>query len=715
MLFEGQSITCKMLDDGIAEFCFDLQQQSVNKFDQPTFKEFRQLVEILQNTSELKGVLVSSAKKVFIVGADITEFISTFKQPEEQIQVFLKEANAIFNDFEDLNVPTVAAINGVALGGGLEMCLCCDFRIASENAVVGVPETKLGLIPGFGGTTRLPRLIGVDNAVEWISTGKHYKPDAAMKAGVIDAVLTDELVRDAAIDTLKQAIAGDLDWQARRKQRTSALTLSKLEAMMSFSTCKAMVGAKAGRNYPAPMVAIDVMEKSAVLNRDDALMVEGIAFSKLAKTSAATSLIGLFLNDQELKRRAKIATKSTEKTVNNAAVLGAGIMGGGIAYQSSVKGIPIVMKDIRQEALDLGMSTASKILNKGVSLGKVTTQKMAEVLTRIKPTLNNDDLKGADLIVEAVIENPAIKDAVLQETEALIGENTILASNTSTISIDLLAKNLKRPENFCGMHFFNPVHKMPLVEVIRGSKTSDETVATTVAYASAMGKSPIVVNDCPGFLVNRVLFPYFKAFSMLIRDGADFLQVDKIMQQFGWPMGPAYLMDVVGIDTGVHASAVMAEGFPDRMKQLDNDIIGQLFEAGKYGQKTGSGFYSYSKDKKGRPVKVPADEINDLIASVAQPAKTFEREDIVNRMMIPMLIETIRCYEEKIVASVAEIDMGLIYGIGFPPFRGGALRYADAIGLKQLCELADHFSDLGKAYEPTEGMRTMAEQGKTFY
>ncbi|MCP4413491.1 MAG: fatty acid oxidation complex subunit alpha FadB, partial [Gammaproteobacteria bacterium] len=199
------------------------------------------------------------------------------------------------------------------------------------------------------------------------------------------------------------------------------------------------------------------------------------------------------------------------------------------------------------------------------------------------------------------------------------------------------------------------------------------------------------------------------------RDGADFLQVDKVMQQFGWPMAPAYLMDVVGIDTGVHASAVMAEGFPDRMKQLDNDILGLLFEAGKYGQKTGSGFYSYSKDKKGRPVKVPADEISDLIASIAQPAKAFEREEIINRMMLPMLIETIRCYEEKVVASVAEIDMGLIYGIGFPPFRGGALRYADTIGLKQLCELADHYTDLGKAYEPTEGMRSMAEQGKTFY
>lgn len=715
MLFEGQSISCKMLEGGIAEFCFNSQQLAINKFDQPTFEEFRKVVDILKSTSDLKGVLVTSQKSGFIVGADITEFTDMFKHSEEEIQAFLKEANDIFCDFEDLPVPTVVAINGVALGGGLEMCLCCDFRVSSDKGLVGVPETKLGLIPGFGGTTRLPRLIGSDNAVEWISTGKHYKAEAAQKVGVIDAIVTDDLLRDAALDTLEQAIAGKLNWQSRREQRKAPLKLNRNEAMMSFSTCKAMVGAKAGRNYPAPMAAIDVIEKSARLERDEALTIEAAAFAKLAKTSASQSLIGIFLNDQELKKRAKIASKTADKEIHKAAVLGAGIMGGGIAYQSAVKGFPIAMKDISQDSLDLGIATASKILNKGVSLGKVTVQKMTETLTRIKPTLNYNDIEGSDIIVEAVVENPAIKDAVLQETEALIDEDTILTSNTSTISIDLLAKNLKRPEKFCGMHFFNPVHKMKLVEVIRGSKTSEATVASTVAFASALGKSPIVVNDCPGFLVNRILFPYFKGFSLLIRDGADFQQIDKVMEQFGWPMGPAYLIDVVGIDTGHHADAVLAEGYPDRMGKIENDIISVLYENGRYGQKNGHGFYSYSKDKKGRPVKNIDDKIAGLISTVAAPAKEFSREEIINRMMIPMLIETIRCYEEKIVDSVAEIDMGLIYGIGFPPFRGGALRYADSIGLKQLCALADQYKDLGKSYEPTEKMRSMAESGETFY
>jgi len=265
------------------------------------------------------------------------------------------------------------------------------------------------------------------------------------------------------------------------------------------------------------------------------------------------------------------------------------------------------------------------------------------------------------------------------------------------------------------MHFFNPVHKMKLVEVIRGDKTSDQTVASTVAYASALGKTPVVVNDCPGFLVNRILFPYFKGFSLLIRDGANFQLIDKIMEQFGWPMGPAYLLDVVGIDTGHHAEAVLAEGYPDRMGKIDNDVVNVLFEAGRYGQKNGKGFYSYSKDKKGRPVKALDDKIEGLVNIVASTPKEFSREDIINRMMIPMVIEAIRCLEDNIVATVAEIDMGLIYGIGFPPFRGGALRYADDIGMKTLCEVADQYSHLGNCYSPTESMRKMAEHGKTFY
>ncbi|NNJ72547.1 MAG: fatty acid oxidation complex subunit alpha FadB, partial [Enterobacterales bacterium] len=469
-----------------------------------------------------------------------------------------------------------------------------------------------------------------------------------------------------------------------------------------------------GKHYPAPMKAIDVMEQAAPFERDKALEIEGVAFAKLAKTTVATALIGLFLNDQHLKKLAKQAGKATSEPVAHAAVLGAGIMGGGIAYQSAVRGVPIVMKDIQQDALDLGISTATKILNKGISLGKVTTDKMAKTLGDIKPSLNLDDVKNADIVVEAVVENPAIKDAVLQETEAVLQDDAILASNTSTISIDTLATNLKRPENFCGMHFFNPVHKMKLVEVIRGAKTSEATIAKTVAYAGAMGKSPIVVNDCPGFLVNRILFPYFRGFSLLMRDGADFVTTDKVMQGFGWPMGPAYLLDVVGLDTSHHAAAVLAEGYPDRMSALDNDVVSALYEAGHMGQKSGSGFYAYGKDKKGKPTKTPADAAYTTIKSLAEP-KDFEAQTIIERMMLPMLIESIRCFEDGIVASAAELDMGLIYGIGFPPFLGGALRYADQIGMKNLCLMAEKYKALGASYEPTPGMLAMAENNERFY
>jgi len=373
------------------------------------------------------------------------------------------------------------------------------------------------------------------------------------------------------------------------------------------------------------------------------------------------------------------------------------------------------MKDIRTEALDLGMREASKILLKGIEIGKGTPEKMAQTIASITPTLDYAAIKHADIVVEAVVENPKIKDAVLVETEALLRDDAILASNTSTISIDLLAKNLKRPDKFCGMHFFNPVHKMPLVEVIRGSKTSDETVATVVAWASAMGKSPIVVNDCPGFLVNRVLFPYFHGFSLLLKDGADFTAVDKLMEKFGWPMGPAYLLDVVGIDTAVHAAHVMADGFPDRMKKEFKDSIEVLFEAKRLGQKNGKGFYVYSEDKKGKPKKDVDPATYELIKGVVADKREFDKQEIIDRMMIPMIIETVRCLEEKIVGTAAEADMGLVYGIGFPPFRGGALKYLDSIGLANFVARCDQFKALGKLYEPTANMREMAAKGAKYY
>ncbi|MBY8966739.1 fatty acid oxidation complex subunit alpha FadB [Algiphilus sp. NNCM1] len=714
-MYEGKSLRVTRLDGDIAELCFDRKDESVNKFDQQTVGELGEVAALLGKESGLKGLVVTSAKDGFIVGADITEFGANFSKSEEEIVDWALQANQIFNAIEDLPFPSVTAINGIALGGGFEMCMATDYRVMADNAQVGLPEVKLGIYPGFGGTVRLPRLIGADNAIEWIAGGSPNKAQDALKVRAVDAVVPSEKLMEAALRLIKDAAAGEYDWKARRAQKTGPLKLQGVESMMVFETAKAFIAGKAGKNYPAPLAAVSSIQKAATKGRDEALKIEAQGFAKIAKGTVADALISLFLNDQLIKKKAKKAQKAG-RPVKQGAVLGAGIMGGGIAYQSAVKGTPIIMKDINDAALELGMNEANKLLSKQVERGKMNQEKAGKVLGSIRPTLNYGDFGGVDAVVEAVVENPKIKKSVLSEVESLVREDTVIASNTSSISIDDLATAMKRPQNFLGMHFFNPVHKMPLVEVIRGEKTSDEAVSTIVAYATAMGKSAIVVNNCPGFLVNRILFPYFGGFLALVRDGADFTQVDKVMETFGWPMGPAYLQDVVGMDTSHHVGDVLAEGYPDRMGKEFRSALDVMYENERYGQKNGKGFYRYEKDPKGRPKKTPDEAAYKLIADV-QPngQKDFEEEEIIDRMMLPMIIETARCLEENIVGTAQEADMGLILGIGFPPFRGGALKYADTVGLKAVVEKADRYSALGKLYEPTATMREMAANGQTYY
>ncbi|UTW49617.1 fatty acid oxidation complex subunit alpha FadB [Bacterioplanoides sp. SCSIO 12839] len=714
MIYEGKAITVNMIEGGIAELKFDLQGDSVNKFNRVTLEDLKAAIEAIQGNGDVKGVLVSSGKDVFIVGADITEFGDAFKNSEEEIAEWALKANDIFNAFEDLPVPTLVAINGIALGGGFEMCLSADMRVMSDKAKVGLPEVKLGLMPGFGGTVRLPRVIGADNAIEWICMGAENKAEKALKDGAVDAVVAADKLQEQAVAMLQLAIAGDINWEARREEKKSKLHLNSMEQMMVFETAKGFVAGQTKGQYPAPIMAIKTMQKAANAGREKALDAESKGFAKLAKTTESQALIGLFLNDQLLKKKAKDYDK-TAKPTNKAAVLGAGIMGGGIAYQSAVKGTPIMMKDIAEAGIELGLSEANKLLSKRVERKKMKPLAMGETLNRIRPTLSYAEFGDVDTVVEAVVENPKVKKMVLAELEDNVREDTIVTSNTSTISIDLLAEDLKRPENFLGMHFFNPVHMMPLVEVIRGKKTSEEAVATTVAYAKKMGKTPIVVNDCPGFLVNRVLFPYFAGFAGLVRDGADFQAVDKVMEKFGFPMGPAYLLDVVGIDTGVHANEVMAEGFPDRMKADFKTSMEVMFENERYGQKNGKGFYIYETDKKGKPKKVVDETTYELIKPVVSEAKEYDAEEIIARCMIPMCIEVARCIEEGIVDTPNEADMGLIFGIGFPPFRGGACRYMDTVGMAEFVALCDKYADLGNLYKPTDRMREMAANGESYF
>ncbi len=714
MLFDGQAIHLRVIGEGVYDLVIDHKDAPVNTIDQATLEEIRQAITCLEQLDTLNGLLISSAKDSFIVGADITEFLAVFALPEETIVSALMKMHPVFNALESLPCPTVAAINGLCLGGGFELCLAADYRVLGEQAKVGLPETKLGLYPGWGGTVRLPRLIGIDNALEWIASGAEKKASDALQEGAVDAVVATSQVRDAALALLQACMAGEFDYQARRKEKTSPIKLTQMEQMMAFETAKGLIAAKAGPHYPAPLAALKTIQAHAALDRDQAQVVEAKGFAKVAKSDACTALVSLFMKDHHIKKVARTYARKA-LPVRQAAVLGAGIMGGGIAYQSASRGVPILMKDIRPEALKLGLDEAGKLLQKRVKAGKTSVAQMSDVLNGITPTLSYGDFAAVDLAVEAVVEHPKIKKSVLAEVEAYLTEEAVLTSNTSTISINELASVLQRPENFCGMHFFNPVYKMPLVEVIRGKKTSDKTIAQTVAYALAMGKTPIVVNDCPGFLVNRILFPYFCGFVGLIADGCDFVRIDRVMEAYGWPMGPAYLLDVVGIDTAHHADRVMSVGYPDRMAHSDENVIDRMFSLNRLGQKNGLGFYRHEVDAKGRPQKQVDKDLPSLLADIISDGSEITDEMIIERMMIPLCIETVRCLEEGIVSHPAEADMALILGIGYPPFRGGPLHYLDQIGLQGFCDLASGYAALGPLYQPTDTMKAMAEQGKHYF
>jgi len=714
MLYQGDTLTLDWLEDGIAELAFDAPG-SVNKLDTQTVASLGEAIAVLEQLPRLQAVLLSSRKPAFIVGADITEFLSLFAAPEAQLTQWLHYANGIFNRLEDLPVPTLSAIQGYALGGGCECILATDFRIAAPDARIGLPETKLGIMPGFGGSVRLPRLLGADSALEIIAAGKDVDAQKALALGLVDAVVAADKLREAGIAILREAISGKQPWRERRQPKLQPLKLSKIEAMMSFTTAKGVVLQTAGKHYPAPLTTVKTIEAAASLGREEALQLETKAFVPLARSDEARALVGIFLNDQAIKAKAKKLARDVAMP-QQAGVLGAGIMGGGIAYQAASKGTPIVMKDISPASLELGMREAAGLLNKQLERGKIDGMQLAATLGAIRPTLSYEGFDRAEIVVEAVVENPQIKAAVLSETEQHLAQDAVLASNTSTIPISQLARALQRPENFCGMHFFNPVHRMPLVEVIRGEKTSDATLAKVVAWASKMGKTPIVVNDCPGFFVNRVLFPYFAAFSLLLRDGADYRQVDKVMEKtFGWPMGPAWLLDVVGIDTAHHAQSVMADGFPERMKKDYRDAIDVLFEAKRFGQKNQAGFYRWEKDGKGKQKKVADPEVDKLLQSVCQPQRAFSDEEIIARMMIPMVNEVARCLEENIVATPAEADMALVYGLGFPPFRGGVFRYLDTQSSARFVADAEAFAALGPLYQLPASLLAKAQRNENWY
>ncbi|MBL8270076.1 fatty acid oxidation complex subunit alpha FadB [Steroidobacter sp.] len=714
-MFSGESVQVRPIERGLVELCFDRRGDSINKLDRRTLTELEQAAAAIRAADGVKGVLITSAKSVFIVGADITEFSALFELPEPELAAANLAMTRAITAVEDLPVPTVAAINGFALGGGLELALATDLRVIADAAQVGLPEVKLGLLPGLGGTVRLPRVAGPQTALEWIVSGSHFNAAAAKAAGVVDEVASAEGLREAAISVLQNAVDGTVDWQALRAKKFVSMPVRTSAVDAVFAAATERASKLVAKHQPAAYTAVSLISDSGWRERTDAQEREAAAFARLGKTQAASSLVQIFLNDQLLKKKFRQHAESARR-VQRAAVLGAGIMGGGIAYTSAVRGTPVVLKDIQPAQLDLGMTESRNLLARQVTGGRMKQERADAVLASITTQLDYAGFDNVDVVIEAVVENLQVKHKVLREVESLTRPDTVIASNTSSLRIDDLSQPLQRPEQFVGMHFFNPVPSMPLVEVIRGAKTSQAAVSTVVGYAVAMGKTPIVVQDGPGFLVNRILTPYMLAFLQLVRDGADFVHVDRVMETFGWPMGPAHLNDVIGMDTGSHVFEIICAGFPQRLRRDERDALHLLAGERRFGQKTGIGFYKYESDAKGRVSKAVAEDSHTLLAKV-QPRGTrnFTDLQIIDRMMLPMIAEAAWCLEEQVAGTAAELDMALLMGLGFPQYLGGALKYADWIGTRRVVDLCDSYSGLSGNYTVPPSLRAMAATNAKFY
>ncbi|MEA3102711.1 fatty acid oxidation complex subunit alpha FadB, partial [Caballeronia mineralivorans] len=691
-MFQGDSVQLFRLADGLVELRFDRRGEAINKLDERTIDEFRQATTLIAAAPDVRGVLVTSAKEVFIVGADITEFGSMFLRSAEEIAELTAARNQVFVAFEDLPVPTVATINGFALGGGLELTLAASFRVMSTSASVGVPEVKLGLFPALGGTVRLSRVAGPAVAIDWILSGKPAGAAVALEAGVVDTVAEPDALRESALSLLERAVAGEVDWQGRQQRKRVALPQPEATLKALFDAGHEKAAIQARRHKPAATMAIETIARAAVQDRAGALSREAEAFGRVCKSQAAGSLVQTFLNEQAFKKRYRQHATHSRK-VRQVAVVGAGIMGGGIAYTIALNDIPVRLKDISAAQLEAGMSEATRQLARQVTSSRLTQSQSDKVLGAITSQLDNAGLAQVDLLIEAVVENLEIKHRVLAELEAIVGPDTLIASNTSSLRIDDIARPLQRPENVVGMHFFNPVPAMALVEVIQGSKTSDAAVSAAVGLAVAIGKTPIVVKDCPGVLVNRIVTPYINAFLQLVADGADFEQVDRVMEAFGWPMGPAYLQDVVGMDISAHVSDVIGAGYPQRMQSVERNALKLMVEHKRYGQKTGAGFYLYEPGQKGKTEKKTSPDAHALVATLQPPSRRdFSDSEIMERMMLPMLVESAAALEEGVVATPAELDMALLLGLGFPAYAGGPMKYADWLGLRQVVALCDKYS-----------------------
>lgn len=689
--------------------------EKVNKLSTPIMMRLQEILTDLRKSSYKAVVIISRKPKIFIAGADIEE-IKNMKSRED-FRFAVESGHKIMNMIEDLPIPVIAAIDGACVGGGCELAMACDYRIASEDKAtkIGLPEVNLGIIPGFGGCVRMPRLIGVVNALDIILQGKTVPAVKALKIGLVDQVVHPSILEAQAL-----GLAADVIKKGGKKRMKKFSGKGLADSIQNsvalpyvFYKAKATVMEKSHGHYPAPLEAIDVIKKSHGKSREKALAIEADGFCNVAGGPVSKNLVSLYFMMENVKKRTGVADPNVKpKEVKHMAILGAGTMGGGIAYQGADKGIHVRMKDINNEALGKGLAHARKIWDKAMKRKRVTKYEVADKMAHISAGTDYSGFKSMDVVIEAIVENMEIKKKVIAETYNQCKPDVIIATNTSSLSVTEMAEADPRPENFVGMHFFNPVDKMPLVEVIRGPKTSDEATATIFELSKKMGKTPIVVKDGVGFLVNRLLIPYLIEAAFFLQEGMEIQKVDDVfVKKFGMPMGPFHLMDEVGIDVCVKVSKIFKKALGERLQMPDT--LMKLEQSDRMGKKNFKGFYKYSSDGK----KGEADATVYAELGLPTPTNTISDEDLIGRAMFNMVNEAaLVLLEEHIVETPEDVDLGMIMGTGFPPFRGGLLRYADSVGTEKIVDTLELYAKkYGHRFKPSNPLRNMAKTQRAFY
>lgn len=707
------SFRLEEMDGNVAVLTFDVPDSKVNTLSTARLKELEEIVSGLEKRTDLGGLLLRSGKPgQFVAGADLNELRSLATITPEQGMRLLELGHRLFDRFSKLPFPTVALVDGACMGGGTEWILALDYRICSNSPKtrIGLPEVTIGIIPGWGGTQRLPRVIGAPHAIEVICSGEAVAPDRAVALGLaFDAVPVEKLLEEGK--RLLEYTNETGQWQTLRQQRSQPVGLSHDEFAFTFAAAEGYLRGKTKGHYPAPMVALRAIKNGCNLPLADGLEAEKQAALDVFGSPISANLIAMFFMNQRLERDPGVEDASIKpRDIRSVGVVGAGLMGAGIATAHARSGIPATMMDLDEKLLKSGLERAKGVVEGRIKIGRATVDDMAQMFAMLNTSTSVKSLSSCDMVIEAVTENEAVKRKVYQSLSEVVGDETIIASNTSTISITRLAESVNDPTRFVGMHFFNPVDRMQLVEVIRGERTSDQTVADTVALAKRVRKKPIVVRDCAGFLVNRVLFPYMNEALVLLLEGADMNAIDAAATRFGMPMGPILLQDVVGLDTASYAGKVLHDAYPDRSVELP--LLKDLVDAGRLGQKSGKGFRSF--DRK-HPKGNPDPEFDQFLAKHRTDERKIDEAEITERLFLPMLLEATRCLEENIVREPADVDMGLILGTGFPAFRGGILRWCDQESAAVLLEKCQKYVSLGKRFEPTELLRHQAQTGEQFY